>query len=774
MKIFQPFKELIDKANNIWLNVHRKQGKSVPADIYTILFKALLILSLFALLFASPLLDVPYFDVPQSVDIIITRSIAFFETSLVLICFFFFILQKIKAQKLKSLSPSERINYKDKSTKTYLNALRHFLKKARVNNIAVTGDLGIGKSSILKSYESKYGEKFMYVSVSDLLQTSELKGKELQEEIEKNLLKQLLAICRKKDIPASRFRNIPESPSGFRNIAYAFLIALCVLNLSIVLLWNQITKVITVDSLQIFGKFGLDTRKITDESLTEALAYAKLVLYAALIILLFSLSIVTTYKIIRHYKLPKISAKAATANGSEAGVELNTAIDPKSLDENLEEIIYLMERVGKKSGNVLVIEDMDRFPADVCLPVLVKLKQINIMVNQRMRHRRLHILPNSNILHAIFGDLRLALHDIMYFLHLRREFKFIFVLKEDIFSGSEKDPYKFFDVLIPIVPTLSSRSSTFSLNENWDEYDFIPGFISNIAPYLTDYRRIFNIENEYTIFSEVHKEFFYNINNEDIKQELRTELMALIIYKVHYPEDYYEIRNETMNDSYQSLLAEKLHDKYSLSVHDIKPNPDDDLIDILACYMTQRVFHFIGACAFSAVEQAKNQYEYAVAFSKNNNIEGINKCADDIENILEKMGNKNLYPDTMPIVMDYYAHTMTLAFKRSHESIVKPYDDMYRIFDKYNIQPQKTIHEVLLMTAYEKSKTNANMVANIIAKLYHLKSADLRAFDFSDADLSKTKFSAMPLIRLRDATYNSKTIFPQDFDPIPRGMKEIT
>ena len=540
----------------------------------------------------------------------------------------------------------------------------------------------------------------MYVSVSDLIQENDLKKEDLQKKIEENLLKQLLAICRKKDIPASRFRNIPEAPSGFKNIAYAFLIAVCALALGIVLLWNQITKAITVDSLQIFGEIGFNTSKITDESLTEILAYAKLISYAILIVSLFILSIVSAYKIIRHYKLPKISAKAAAANGSEAGIEFNTAIDPESLDKNLEEIIYLMERVGKKSGNVLVIEDMDRFPADVCIPVLVKLKQINMMVNQRMRHRRLHILPNSNILHAIFGNLRLALHDIMYFLHLRREFKFIFVLKEDIFSGSDKDPYKFFDVLIPIVPTLSSKSSTFYLNKNWEEYNFISGFISNIAPHLTDYRRIFNIENEYLIFSEVHKKFFDSINDEDIKKELRTELMALIIYKVHYPEDYYEIRYETMNGSYQSLLAEKLHDKWTLP-KDIKPNPDDDLIDVLACYMTQRVFHFIGACAFSAVEQAKTQYEYAVAFNKNTDdkiaVVNILKCASEIEEILKKMGNKNLYPDTMPIVMDYYIQTIILAIikdtdKNSQMRLCKLLDD---VFNQYNILPTASVLENL-------------------------------------------------------------------------------
>ena len=658
--------------------------------------------------------------------------------------------------KLTSLSPSENIEDNDSNIDAYEIALRNVLKSTEANNIAMTGDLGIGKSSILKTYERRNNEKFIYVSVSDLIDDSQPpekkktpgEKKKIQEEIEKNLLKQLIAICRKKDIPASRFRNIPEAPSGFKNTAYAFLIAVCALALGIVLLWNQITKAITVDSLQIFGEIGFNTSKITDESLTEILAYAKLISYAILIVSLFILSIVSAYKIIRHYKLPKISAKAAAANGSEAGVEFNTAIDPESLDKNLEEIIYLMERVGKKSGNVLVIEDMDRFPADVCFPVLVKLKQINMMVNQRIRFKK-------------FG----------------RSFKFIYALKEDFFSGSDKDPYKFFDVLIPIVPTLSSKSSTFYLNKNWEKYNFIPGFISNIAPHLTDYRRIFNIENEYTIFSEVHKKFFDRIEDETINQELRTELMALIVYKVHYPEDYYEIRHETMNGSYQSLLAEKLHDTWTLP-EDIKPNPDDDLIDILACYMTQRVFHFIGACAFSAVEQAKTQYEYAVDFNKNTDdkiaVVNILKCASEIEEILKKMGNKNLYPDTMPIVMDYYARTIALIFNyESPYELNKVYDKMYLLFMQYT-KPNFIVYEPLLMIIYKIMKFNSCITADVIEELLELKSGILRNFDFCDANLSDINFTIIPCITLKGSIYNSNTIFPKGFDPKAHGMIDIS
>lgn len=680
MKIFQSLKNWISKENDKLLDFCRKGNLPISNKNALLFYHVIFVLMVTTLIVEVLCLILTLMDESTIFHAIPVRTLEMISSLILFILLFLAIIVSViiimsdeitcffrkNNINLKSLSPSKVINYEDKSTTAYLNAIKKLLKKPCTNNIAVTGDLGIGKSSILRSYESKSRKKFMYVSVSDLIQENDLKKEDLQKKIEENLLKQLLAICRKKDIPASRFRNIPEAPSGFKNTAYAFLIALCTLALGIVILWNQITKAITVDSLQMFEKIGLDTSKITNESLTEILAYAKLISYALLIVSLFILSIVTAYKIIRHYKLPKISAKAAAVNGSEAGVELNTAIDPESLDKNLEEIIYLMERVGKKSGNVLVIEDMDRFPADVCIPVLVKLKQINMMVNQRIRFKK-------------FG----------------RSFKFIYALKEDIFSGSDKDTYKFFDVLIPIVPTISSRSSTFYLNKNWEKYNFVSGFISNIAPHLTDYRRIFNIENEYLVFSEVHKKFFDSINDKDIKKELRTELMALIIYKVHYPDDYYEIRHETMNGSYQSLLAEKLHDKWTLP-KDIEPNPDDDLIDILACYMTQRVFHFIGACAFSAVEQAKTQYEYAVAFSKNNNKEGISKCASDIEEILKKMGNKNLYPDTMPIVMDYYAKTWLLAFKNDPDTITpKNIDKLLELCNKYNVRPDDSIMKEL-------------------------------------------------------------------------------
>lgn len=633
--------------------------------------------------------------------------------------------------KLTSLSPSENIEDNDSNIDAYEIALRNVLKSTDANNIAMTGDLGIGKSSILKAYEKRYGEKFIYVSVSDLIDDSQPpekkktpeEKKKIQEEIEKNLLKQLIAVCRKKDIPASRFRHIPESPSKRNAILFTILTAIFALNIGVVLFWDEIAEA--------FETFHICIDK------------GKPFSYFFLVVLSTILVGCSIWNIILNYKLPKISAKASVKDGCEANIEMDTPIEPENLDKNLGEIIYLLEQAGKKSGYVLVIEDMDRFDADVCIPVLVKLRQINVMINQRMRF--------SNHKHS---------------------YKFIYVLKEEIFA--DKDPYKFFDIMLPVVPSLSNKSSTIYLKDRWEEFDLLPTFIPHIAPFLTDYRKIFNIENEYKVFSKIHGDYLSSIEDRKIRREMHTELMALMIYKAYFPDDYYQIRYANENSNNTPMLTNELKDKWLLnfSRKAFFSLDSNNIFNVLAFYMSQRVFNFIGTYTSSAVAEATRMYkEVLVAMDRVELEFRSNYSAMRIETILNKMGNKIIFPDTMQIVMNYFAKVMTLYFRACTKYRQLEYNETYIIFHKYGLYPHEDIHAQLLRAVFNTAKKDAEMAACAIADLYRFNAKNFIWLDFTGADLSKTSFKGMTL-DLSGVHYDDATIFPEDgsLDPDSSGM----
>ncbi len=661
--------------------------------------------------------------------------------------------------KLTSLSPSENIEDNDSNIDAYEIALRNVLKSTEANNIAMTGDLGIGKSSILKAYEKRYGEKFIYVSVSDLIDDSQPpekkktpeekktleEKKKIQEEIEKNLLKQLIAICRKKDIPASRFRNIPESPSKRNAILFTILTAIFALNIGVVLFWDEIAEA--------FETFHICIDK------------GKPFSYFFLVVLSTILVGCSIWNIILNYKLPKISAKASVKDGCEANIEMDTPIEPENLDKNLGEIIYLLEQAGKKSGYVLVIEDMDRFDADVCIPVLVKLRQINVMINQRMRF--------SNHKHS---------------------YKFIYVLKEEIFA--DKDPYKFFDIMLPVVPSLSNKSSIIYLNGRWKKFDLLPTFIPDIAPYLTDYRKIFHIENEYKIFREINSGFFVeDIQLDDINlQSIQTELMALIIYKIYFPHDFNKSRYTENDDTSKSNLSKALYNKHRLSLP-VKVDMNADIFDMLASYMTQRVFYFIGAYSSSTLGQAESLYlkalnEYTISnakYKRTNNVDYLSDAYSyiksqsyQIKDILKNMAIKQPYPELMLRVIDYYAKTVTFIFQlptivyTETISYNEYFADINATFIYCGLVPTHKVYIKLLISGYKKMKKEADMVSKIVETLSYLNENNFKGFDFSDADLSTTELSEMSLTNLQGATYNSNTIFPKGFDPKAHGMIDIS
>ena len=69
-----------------------------------------------------------------------------------------------KSRPFYSLAPNNKI----KDIGDYNKWLKKIIKDKNFGNIAITGDLGIGKSSIIKTFERKNNLKFTYISAIGL------------------------------------------------------------------------------------------------------------------------------------------------------------------------------------------------------------------------------------------------------------------------------------------------------------------------------------------------------------------------------------------------------------------------------------------------------------------------------------------------------------------------------------------------------------------------------------------------------------------------------
>ena len=472
-----------------------------------------------------------------------------------------------KKQKLHPLSPTKKLN----NIKEYDKWLTDIINNSEIGNIAITGDLGVGKSSIIRTYESNHRKKFVYISACDLsyvsneksgehieenevseeineylhnndkidnfypkrlltkkIRTTNIDSKsnekieeEIQQNIEKRLLIQLISICRKRDIPASRFQKVDENTSQLLLWLFPIWIALFILDILVIAFGEKIT------SFLLYPKYYNIISNICNKLLP---------------LNIFLFIFFTVKAIIKHYNLPKINLKVSKGdNEMSLGLDTKDVIEPTSLDSNLNEIIYLMERLQRRhTGSfVLVIEDLDRYPADICMPILVKLNQINVMLNQRYRQK------NRD----------------------KKKFKFMYVLRDDIFYEDsrktilQKDPYKFFDIFLPIIPKLYFGNSANFFKSLFYDILIDEDFINLVAPFLYDYRKIYNVKNEFTIYYNSFEGKLANINNRN-----NTALLAFILYKVFFPAKYYELRYINEYGYHKSKLWDELHKKDSTHI----------------------------------------------------------------------------------------------------------------------------------------------------------------------------------------------------------------
>lgn len=357
---------------------------------------------------------------------------------------------------------------------------------------------------------------FLYVSLGSFASTpdreetaekeqSEKKKNDNQElnMIERRLLLQVYARFHRQDIPLSGFRLIPEAPKK----RLAILCGLVTCSILLLLFHEMLGRLLVV----------LSTNNSIPPSVREFLGlmvswkpHLHLLLYAFVIATASLAVAMICFRVLPRLRLSSVALKASNA---EVALEKETC--ESYLDLYSMELVYCLEQLVDKIDSTIVFEDFDRLSSDVYIQIFTRLREINYMVNLRLKA-------------------------------LGKRIRFIYVINDSLL-GDIVHP-KFFDYILPVIPYLNQKSAETVLIKRLKTISEVVGFGENsvrnvervafqLAPHLADFRLQNTVLNEYSLLSELYKEQ----NSEHLDDYDAAHLFAFAIYKNAWPNDYQDL-----------------------------------------------------------------------------------------------------------------------------------------------------------------------------------------------------------------------------------------
>lgn len=423
---------------------------------------------------------------------------------------------------VSSLAPKILTKKEDlRKVQPYLDKLKDTLNAKGINNIALTGGYGSGKSSLLKTFQYWNKNEYNFLNISlaafnqsktkenfkELLELKLKNGKsvkeaeneisnefkdtlinneELERQLEISILQQIIYKVDPLKLPESRFKRIVNIPNWklWGLIPISFTIWL----MSVILLfkYNYLDKLNPNTWTFRFKDLDFST------NLIFIFSFLGIGYFSKLVVELFSNS-----------KINKVNLKGEI----EIGDNSNKSI----LNEHYDEILYYFE---KNDFNVVVIEDLDRFDNT---NIFTKLRELNILLNNADSINKRNCYKDFGI-------------------------KFLYAVGDDLFND-KKERVKFFEYIIPVIPFINSSNANEQLKTLIKESDleenvFSKEFLSDITTFIDDIdmRLLINIFHEFVIYRNVLKP--------DVLKGNESELFAIITYKNIDPEDFNKLNNK--------------------------------------------------------------------------------------------------------------------------------------------------------------------------------------------------------------------------------------
>lgn len=353
----------------------------------------------------------------------------------------YFPLQTTSTHQYLTLTPIPNAD----EDKAYSDMLKFALSQDKVNNIAITGPYGSGKSSVLLTFQTQNPNwKYLNISLAtfkDHLENEGANNKEIEiEAIEKSILQQLFYSVDQKTIPRSRLKRIVT-------VKPRELLA----NTLFILLWAFLT-------LFLFFPKNIFFEKFTILASSDQLAHTTI----SLLFLLYCIvGLFTGIKYIEKLKELKLKFQ-------DTEITLNNEKSESILNKHLDEILYFFERTD---FDIIIIEDLDRFENS---EIFIRLRELNTLIN------------NSK--------------------QVNRPIIFLYAIRDNMFK--DKDRSKFFDFIIPIIPVINPTNAYDLIRKNYinkehdsqlhNEIEDI--FLHQVSLYFDDMRLVTNIFNEFKLY----------------------------------------------------------------------------------------------------------------------------------------------------------------------------------------------------------------------------------------------------------------------------------
>ena len=512
--------------------------------------------------------------------------------------------------------------------KIYQDALEFSLQQDAVKNIAVTGPYGSGKSSVIQSFFKNSPNKYKVITLSlaSFRDCEEESGQAEQQEqsqrvkkqtdkgqanpenrnngfavdsklqrlIEISLLQQLFYHEKDCKLPDSQFKKIKKQ-SRYKLLIVTALGLVFILSLLYLLFPDFLKSLIAYDTTH----WG------------QNWCWAP---YVAPICLL-GVSFFVLYKLSR--VLINISVKKLNLKTAE--IEIDQKIDKSILNSHIDEIIYFFEATDY---DVVVIEDLDRFEQS---EIFVKLREINRLINNCDK--------------------------------IKRKITFIYALKDEVFA--DKDRTKFFDFILPIVPIINYSNSGEKLRACL-QTEMAKGHISedcidNISLFVNDMRLLYNIVNEYYIYSD-------KVNTSNSLDHNR--LLSIIAYKNLYPKDFSDLAENkgvlfnAINEKSDLLMAQIL--EYNQQIKDLKDKISEATKQSLKDIKELRLLYLS-----KIIEKLNGNFK---SFVYDNADVSMSKCAENDDIFQQVIDNRILYKNHQYNFNRPY-NTLTVDFKTIEKEV---------------------------------------------------------------------------------------------------------
>ncbi|MDV2685184.1 hypothetical protein RYX56_12540 [Alkalihalophilus lindianensis] len=434
---------------------------------------------------------------------------------------------EIELEKLETLTPDK--DYDEKKI-NYISTIDWAIKNDEIQNIAITGSYGSGKSSIINTFIERHPKQEEIIDISVASFNSEYKNKldiELDEMgesknnitvenlLEQYIMQQMFYKVSPAKIPLSRFSRIIEKESiKASEIFYSIILILLI---------------------YIFFKYNIIDYFILDfinewNYLQVGTYFPPLILIGGFIFVVWRINELTS--LFRNITLRRLEV-------GSAAIDITPKESPSIFNRYIDELIYFFKSTEYR---ILIFEDLDRFN--------------NLEIFERLRD--LNNLLNNNE----------ELKD--------RKIVFIYALRDDIFSFEDtmdeaQNRTKFFDFIIPTVKIVNSSNSENILLKNLGgdkNHNISNQLIQATSLYINDMRLLKNICNEFYIMKAT-------LNNNYLDD---SKIFSMTIYKNIYPKDYIQLLNN------QGILFDIFNnnDRYYNNVSEDIKNSIEDLRQVLS------------------------------------------------------------------------------------------------------------------------------------------------------------------------------------------------